>query len=431
MSALQGKLWNSDKKIMSSSTWQDHFKAQLDGLASSMEGSLLEAALTEGKIKEEDYLAWASREHHLPLLSSQFFTDYEANPELLKKARLSWGPTLIPVNEWDDHLIIAGLELPQNLPENCSFVLASLQDLSAWWEQLAPIHQSLQSESPDGVSLDLPGEGELELPSFESASAPAPKLSFSGVSLVVNNSSSATEPTNPAKENINLSEKSIEPPLVATALSQNIAEPIPEEVTGPSSDITLDPPDENTPPPVGERSVSFVGSNISVVFKGNPTLEKNSVSELALDNPMYKHDLQKLVSPLASNYPFMMLLAFDAEKKNLIPLLWTENFQAPNPLSKIPLGSPGFFEIVHSTEKPYHGPVIRNETNDLFLKPWFEGKLPETLTLIPLIGQNKTYGIFLGIGPKESYDFAILRYLERAMNEQMKKWKYPQESAAA
>ncbi|HRO68555.1 MAG TPA: hypothetical protein PL182_13370, partial [Pseudobdellovibrionaceae bacterium] len=342
---------------MSSSTWQDHFKEQLVGLEPPREGSFLEMALAEGRITEKDYLQWASEAHLIPLVSAQFFT--ETSPALLEKASLPWRSTFFPVAEWDGHLIVAGLERPPQLPPSCSFVLAPREGLSLWWEKLAEHSRPL--EGPDGIDLNLGSGSEADLP-LESAAGPAPTLSFAGVSVIAPVAAASEEVPAPAETVV--SESPSDAPVIPIMESAESVEPVsdvaiePMEQTQTRTFISLDP----APIPAAPKQ--------PVVLKNNPTLEKHSLSEVFIETAAYKSDVQKSLTSLAGAYPKIMFLVLDESRKNLIPLLWSESFKAPPALHKIPLGSASIFEIVASTEKPFHGPVIPNEINTSFLLYW-------------------------------------------------------------
>lgn len=420
---------------MSSSTWQDHFKEQLVGLEPPREGSFLEMALNEGRITEKDYLQWASETHLIPLVSPQFFTETHPDPALLEKASMPWRSTLFPVAEWDGHLVVAGLERPQQLPPTCSFVLASRESLSLWWDRLAEHSRPL--EGPDGIDLGAPTGESLDLPL--EASAPAPALSFAGVSVMA--------PVATPVEPVEIPVASVaEVPVVEAAASSVI--PSPEslnEVTASNpipAEISL-----NTSPSVGgaadiseqTQTRTFISLEPAPIpaapkqpipLKNNPTLEKHSLSELFLETATYKSDIQRSLTLLAGAYPKTMFLVFDEARKTLIPLLWSDTFKAPTAIPKIQLGSASIFEIVASTEKPFHGPVVPNEINTQFLTAWNEGAQPETMTIVPLAGAGHLRGMILGIGPRSSYTMAILRYSEKIGNDLMKTWKFETHNAA-
>ncbi|MBX3040266.1 MAG: hypothetical protein KF789_06090 [Bdellovibrionaceae bacterium] len=421
---------------MSSSTWQDHFKEQLVGLEPPREGSFLEMALSEGRITEKDYLQWASETHSIPMVSPQFFIEMQPDPALLEKASLPWRSTFFPVAEWDGHLIVAGLERPLQLPPTCSFVLATRENLSLWWEQLAEHSNPL--EGPDGIDLGVTSDESLDLPSFDSAPSAAPSLSFAGISVATPVLKVAEEaPLEPAEAIVvepasSPSIPSLDPvasvattptpapavePFANTASSLiNVADI--SEQTQTRTFISLEP----TPIPAAPKQ--------PIPLKNNPTLEKHSLSETLIEIKGYKMDVQKTLTLLAGAYPKVMMLVFDEARKSLIPLMWSETFVAPSSVPRIPLGSASMFEIVASTEKSFHGPVIPNEINTQFLTVWNEGAQPGTMTIVPLIGGGHPRGMILGIGPQSSYTMAILRYAEKVSNDLMKTWKLENHNAA-
>lgn len=417
---------------MSSSTWQDHFKEQLVGLEPPREGSFLELALAEGRIKEKDYLEWASQTQLLPVLSMNYFTEASPSEDLLQKVNLPWRSTFFPVHHWDGHLIVAGLENPGNLPPHCSFVLAPREGLALWWDKIS--EHAAPLEGPDGIELSAPTpDSGLEI-SLEATSTSS--LSFSGASLA-----SPTQATPSAEapsiefhdhSDSNIEIESVQP----TALPGEIAATETVMTETAASDSSFDD--------ISESSFNQTRTAISVQpsevpnppekpinLRFNQTLEKHLLTDSFLNFPGFKADLQKFLTQISGAYGKTMFLALDEKRQGFIPLAWSESFGSPTSATKIPFGQPGFFQIVMATEKPYHGYIVPSEANEQFLQAWNQGKTPETLTIVPLMRPEGMLGAIVAIGPKSSYSMTILRHVEKTGADLLKAWKIvPAQKAA-
>ncbi|MCE3009961.1 MAG: hypothetical protein LW875_05060 [Proteobacteria bacterium] len=63
---------------------------------------------------------------------------------------------------------------------------------------------------------------------------------------------------------------------------------------------------------------------------------------------------------------------------------------------------PSFFRIVAQTKKPYHGYVLANEATEKFFEDWNSGKLPDHLTVSPLMVDESLLGFLVSFGEKSS-----------------------------
>ncbi|MAF91555.1 MAG: hypothetical protein CL674_09805 [Bdellovibrionaceae bacterium] len=93
---------------------------------------------------------------------------------------------------------------------------------------------------------------------------------------------------------------------------------------------------------------------------------------------------------------------------------WTEN---PNVKKEVELAENSIFKIVCDTKMPYHGYVVRNDVNDLFLDAFNKGKLPDHATLIPVTLNKNVVAVILGFCEKERVDEIDLHLWERYADE--------------
>jgi hypothetical protein len=117
-------------------------------------------ALENGKLDEQAYLAWASREYLLPLVRPDF---YKKPPplELWKKYFSGmWGPTALPLYEWSGTLVVGVLEpKPYTLPDVVvQLTLAPLSAQRAWWAEyakMATVRTTMVAATPTATAATL------------------------------------------------------------------------------------------------------------------------------------------------------------------------------------------------------------------------------------------------------------------------------------
>ncbi|MFN8791270.1 MAG: hypothetical protein ACK5Y2_07430 [Bdellovibrionales bacterium] len=170
---------------MSEPLWKQHFGNIVTGYDPVEAQGLSELgyALKSGLIPEDQYLVWARNTFGCLSLDMKFFQEQKAPRSLYEKLKesYSWSSECMPVAEWDEHLIIAGLEKPADLPPDLKaiFVFAPLSGLQGYWEVF-------QSEVPVLAEGEAPAEHEEAsgLPDgFASLDSASTSLSFTGISL--------------------------------------------------------------------------------------------------------------------------------------------------------------------------------------------------------------------------------------------------------
>jgi len=183
---------------MSEPLWKQHFGNIVTGYDPVEAQGLSELgfALKNGLIPEDQYLVWARNTFGALSLDMKFFQEQKAPRSLYEKLKesYSWSLECQPVAEWDEHLIVAGLEKPADLPPDLKviFVFAPLAGLQSFWE-------ALQTEAPVLAEGETPAEHEeaTGLPDgFAMSDSTSTSLSFTGITLA-GESKPAPQPATP------------------------------------------------------------------------------------------------------------------------------------------------------------------------------------------------------------------------------------------
>src|SRR4051812_3875800 len=76
------------------------------------EDHLLSWGIETKRLDEQKYLKWAKAFYELPVLKEQFFDAPIPSDLWSKYIKEPWGPSLLPLSEWDGTLYIGCLEPP-------------------------------------------------------------------------------------------------------------------------------------------------------------------------------------------------------------------------------------------------------------------------------------------------------------------------------
>lgn len=112
-----------------------------------------------------------------------------------------------------------------------------------------------------------------------------------------------------------------------------------------------------------------------------------------------------------SQFDKVMILLFQANQL----IIWRWNGDWSGKFDKgvsISLDSPSIFKIVVDTGSPYHGYVARGPINEAFFNQTDSGLLPEHITIVPVIAENKVAAMLVGIGSKSAAKTVSLTKLE-------------------
>lgn len=447
---------------MSHHIWFEHFKEQLQGLRESFEQgdsslSLLGYALKEKILSSEDYLKWAMTQYNLPQLQSRFFTETPLSQEMFAKwaTHYPWSAECLPVAEWDGSLIVACLQPPQDFPSkpSCILVLATYENLQASWQKLHPVATPMIDNSsmgaPEGIDLSAStATQKISSPEFSaddlgalSSADPSDGL----VGLLDTPSVVHLQTINEVSE-VSKDEKTeilAAPPEVAPIL-ELIPDPVPVAKSVPPA--KKESPEEfmlseavtrvHTPPPPPLRSAALATpeedslTNIPVsitprpagiakpviapVSSGNFVLEKLKKKNAAA----FAEKVTQILNEMKAHFEKSMILTLDEQETQLAAFAWDENFQGIKDTSmRFPLKTPSIFNIVATTQKPFHGYISLNEINEKFFEDWNKGIIPDHVTITPIIVGEKIVGMLMGFAEKSSYNKASLTLAEKLSSD--------------
>lgn len=440
---------------MSHQPWFEHFKEQLQGLTEAFEHSgtslsLLAFAIKEQRLSSEEYLRWAMTHYRLPLLQSRFFTETPVSQEMFAKwaTHYPWSSECLPVAEWDGSLIVACLQPPQDFPStpSCILVLAQYESLTSAWMALHPEAKSSvkPAEAPEGIDLSV----------ATSAKAPSDSFSFDDLGVSVDPEStpdfqplsedellagteSAEEkldglfdgPTvirlealTPAQSAPATENPVAEEPVIPETEMKMVVEPAPKKSTPPpppKSEIPAPFEDSfgNKAIPIAPRPAGVAKPTINPVASGHFALEKIKKKNATALNERIKN----VLSEMKTHFDKSMILTLDDNETQMTAFAWDENFQGMKDTSmRFPLQTPSIFNIVATTQKPYHGYISLNEINEKFFDGWNQGKIPDHVTVTPIIVNEKLVGMLMGFAEKSAYNKVSLNLAEKLSSDLIK-----------
>ncbi|WP_347357195.1 hypothetical protein [Bdellovibrio sp.] len=445
--------------------------------------SLLGYAICEQRLSSEAYLQWAMTHHRLPLLQSRFFTETPVSQEMFAKwaTHYPWSAECLPVAEWDGSLIVACLQPPQDFPSFPSsiLVLATYENLEQVWKQLHPERQAAPAaeSAPEGIDLslstpkkqssdsfsfdDLGVAPEGSSPNFEPLSGdelsvegtPEEKLDglFDGPTVIrlealaptpAESSVAETAPSAEGELALEIPESELKTtimplPTAPAAAATPVIEEIPAVAIEPVAKQDSSAPKRATPPPPPKSDLpppfedSFSNKPIPITPRpagvAKPTINPVATGHFALDkikkkNAAALNEKVKLVlSEMKAHFEKSMILTLDEQETQMIAFAWDENFKGMKDTSmRFPLQIPSIFSIVASTQKPYHGYISLNETNEKFFEGWNQGRIPDHVTIAPIVINEKLVGMLMGFAEKSAYNKVSLNLAEKLSNDFIK-----------
>lgn len=191
------------------------------------------------------------------------------------------------------------------------------------------------------------------------------------------------------------------------------------------------PPPRNEPPAEVDDENSFGNKPIPLsprpVGVAKPTLNPVASGHFALDKIKKKNSsainekIKSVLSEMKAYFEKSMILTLDEDESQMTAFAWDENFQGiKDSSSRFPLKTPSIFNIVAATQKPFHGYISLNEINEKFFEDWNQGKIPDHVTITPIIVNEKVAGLLMGFAEKSAYNKASLSLAEKLSNEFMK-----------
>lgn len=194
-----------------------------------------------------------------------------------------------------------------------------------------------------------------------------------------------------------------------------------KKIPPPPPKTDLPPPFEdsfgNKPIPITPRPAGVAKPTINPVASGNFALEKIKKKNTALINEKVK----SILSEMKAHFEKSMIVTLDDQETQLIAFAWDENFQGMKDTSmRFPLKTPSIFNIVVATQKPFHGYISLNEINEKFFEDWNEGRIPDHVTVAPIIVDEKLVGMLVGFAEKSAYNKVSLNLAEKLSTEFVK-----------
>lgn len=449
--------------------WKQKYIMEISDLESPLTGedsSLLYMAFVQKKISCSEFLEWAQSETQFPILKSDFFNQFQWNPEVLNlrpDLKSYWSPILTPLTMWDGHLIVAGSYFPEDFPKtNVIFIFCHYNRTEKIWDQISALKapdehvqmttevELLDSEPESEFVMEDDSEDKKHLPVTEEDEAgelqlnidtPAPellqKLDFSQViqpkvlqapaeenSVIVTNTKIKFDKS---KVDAKLESKP-EPKAesIQTRSKINIT-----SVSGQTkTNFKISPLQQSPTPPPSQRS-----PQASSVAKGNPfsrSSAEDSVPNLTKSNSVTK--TQSDFSPTDLDYTDVFTMWNEIQEEmqtyydkcylltvnttqGVLPQIWSDNVIVSAQKNPVSLAQPSMFNVVAKTLKPYHGYVVPNEINDQFFAVWNESSVPDHITIVPIVIKKILCGFLMGIGPKTAYNKNSLKLSEKITDQ--------------
>lgn len=466
---------------MSHASWKDHFKQPISGYDPVEAQGLSELgyALQHNQISQEEFLTWARETFEFASIDVKFFQSMPANKELFQRYKdtYAWGPECMPVAEWDDHVLIAGLLKPEDLPAEIKpiFLLAPIQGLLKFWSQY-------QEEGEVEITDGEPGEsGGMPDGLIASAEPASMSLSFSGVKLAV----PETHAEAPVEEVVSLDPEAVQiqvntnheirplgnvngksaapaakkPVVPAAKPGLLVQTPNTEPIMAPgvvstTSSFTMPPQSPKVPPPASKTGATPIvatkpAADAPMMVAPLPILEDKVpevkaepevISAFGADTPtipnaqinpdveMDEAVMKEVFSQCSKYYDKQLYIHYSDAGKYALAKYWPNDFVASESPTKHSIVEDSFLSIVAKTQKPYHGYVVQNAITNKFFTEVNSGQTPENITLIPIMKNGAVVGALMGWGPKTTYNLTVLRALEKAVNQLMMKlgWSIPE-----
>ncbi|WP_413557070.1 hypothetical protein [Bdellovibrio sp. HCB209] len=460
---------------MSTTEWFEHFKHKLQGLTEShsVAGSplsLLAYALKENQLQPDEYFPWAMAHYKLPRLQARFFTETPPRKEMYAKwaTHYSWTVECLPVAEWDGILVVACLQPPQDFPLNPTvvFVLAPQEALESCWNSwqssenaAAPSLQKSESAMPEGMaalniapakksgdsfSFEDMGMSESSNPSIETSEegeetpsegtgevmgglegifdTPVVKLQALEVAAhettpvddILVSQDAPAEEVQKTFESTVVDTRPVLPAAAPVAAIPKAGPPPPpsDENTG---DVVSEDSFGNKPVPVvAPRPTGVAKPTMNPVASGSFLMEKLKKK----NNTIIADKVKRVLSEMKAHFEKSMILTLDEQESQVTAFAWDENFHDIKDTSlRVPLKTPSIFNIVASTQKPFHGYISLNEMNEKFFEQWNQGAIPDHVTITPIVVEEKIVGMLMGFAEKSAYNKTSLNLAEKLSSE--------------
>ncbi|WP_373999666.1 hypothetical protein [Bdellovibrio bacteriovorus] len=284
------------------------------------------------------------------------------------------------------------------------------------------LDQNTSEEGLDGL-FDGPTVIRLEaLSTAETASSEASVAAETSSDSVVVEFSEDSEPKTQVDE-IALTPAATSAPVVEPLVVKEEKAPVVaavnealggKKIPPPPPKSEMPPPFEdsfgNKPIPIVPRPAGVAKPTINPVASGNFALERMKKKNAAILNERVK----QILSEMKAHFEKSMILTLDEQETQMTAFAWDENFQGMKDTSmRFPLQTPSIFNIVASTQKSFHGYISLNEINEKFFEDWNQGRIPDHVTISPIIINEKLVGMLVGFAEKAAYNKVSLTLAEK------------------
>ncbi len=208
----------------------------------------------------------------------------------------------------------------------------------------------------------------------------------------------------------------IDQPAILASLPKNS---VPEVMPTPMSAPIPPPPQkvEANTPTLAPKSKPASKPMSNPASPGTFALEKIKKNNVSKVDEKIKYALDEM----RNHFEKSMILTLDDKETQLTAFAWDEYFQGMKDTSiRVPLKVPSIFNIVASTQKSFHGYISLNEINEKFFEDWNQGKIPDHVTIAPLMIGDKMVGMLMGFASKSAYNKASLSLTEKLSVEFVK-----------
>lgn len=410
---------------MSLPSWKEHFTQPVTGFDPVEAQGLTELgyALIHNQIDEQEYLSWARAQFEMCSVDMNFFQKHPAPLQLLKRLKESyaWGPEILPMLEWDGHLIVLALEKPTiEIPKELKpiVLLAPVRELHRYWSECLEQLESAVAETPEGESLEAGGL--LEGISLEPPSA-VTGLDFSGIrpktpddtaiiTRIENTKIENTKTQKPKPKELKNTD------LEATQTDARVSPPPTTEISIEINTVIAKSP----PKPLATKAApSILAPKTPEKIATPEVIKKAEPQVLAVVNPSAPILSEKVLlalSQYAHIYESRCFVEFQPEQKTARVTQWPSDANVSMTPTSMPLDQDSFLKIVAKTQKPYHGHLVKTPVVEQFFKEINKGQIPENVTLVPVVKNGDVVGALMGWGPKTTYSLTVLREIERIVH---------------
>lgn len=422
---------------MSEPFWKEHFSQPISGYDPVEAQGLSELgyALLHSQIDEQKYLDFARSHFELCSVDVNFFQKNPPPIELVRRLKevYPWSPEIMPVAEWDGHVIVLAIEKPQiPIPPELKpiLLLAPVSSLNPYWEMCL---NSLEQNSDENFNGESPELEALEGISLDPPSA-VTSLDFSNLRATPGSQLTQTKITPDTL--ISKLEKTVidqagPPPTSEISLEINTAV---TAVTALSKNPSLKPDNNKlkaklqTPQSATIPAAKLPSSDqMPTMIKAEPV----SVMSMNSDSSPNEDKILECLSQYEKLYENRCYFEFNLSKKTAKVSLWpVESTKITTIPTEVSFEKDSFLKIVAITQKSYHGHIIKSPAIEKLFKEINGGSWPENITLVPIVKSGEVIGGIMGWGPKSTYNMNVLREMEKLANELTVSLGYKTQEAA-